>query len=177
MPAKAIGPIIMKLRLLTIFLCVSVLSCAGCFPAPAGSTLAQVDTEIDPLAIVVADVYSEFGQDRIIFLEMIDATEDDETYLALMAKLEAELSVPVFPEALADRSIYPDVPPLTPVDSATGNIGISITIGDIRFDEQGYLVVEVGYARSALDGGVLEYALDDTPDGWVIIAIRLTGIS
>lgn len=167
----------MKLRLLTILLCVSLFSCAGCFPAPAGSSLAQVDTEIEPLAIVVAHVYSEFGQDRIIFLEMLDAAEDDETVAALMAKLEAELSVPVLPEALADRSIYPDVPPLTPVDPATGEAGISITIGDIHFDGQGYLVVEIGYARSALDGAVLEYALDDTPDGWVIVAIRLTGIS
>jgi hypothetical protein len=94
-----------------------------------------------------------------------------------MAKLEAELSVPVVPEAQADRSFDPDWPPLTPFDSATGEVGISITIGDVHFNEQGYLVVEVGYARSALDGGVLEYILEDTPDGWVIVAIRLVGMA
>lgn len=168
----------MKHRLLTIFLCASVLCvAAGCFPTSAGSTLAQVDTELDPLVIVVASVYTEFGEDRIVFLRMLDTEETDEAYLALIAQLEEELSVPVLPESLADRAITANLPPLTPVDPQTGEAGISITIGDIRFDEQGYLIVEVGYARSALDGGVLEYVLDDTPDGWIILAIRLTGVS
>ena len=168
----------MNRSLLMILLCVPVLGvAAGCLTYPAGSTLAQVDTDLAPIVIVAADVHAEFGEDRMVFLKMLDAREESATYPALIAHLEEELSVPVLPDSSADRSIHPDLPPLTPVDAQTGDIGISITIGDIGFDEQGYLVVEVGYARSALDGGVLEYVLDDTPDGWIIIAIRLTGIS
>jgi hypothetical protein len=166
-----------KRRLTVAILALLLPVVVGCFASPTGTTLAEVDTELDPIAIAAAHVYGELGEDRVVFLRMLDRDEDDVSYLALMDMLEEELAVPVLPESQADRAVTADLPPLTPVDAETGEAGISITIGEIGFDEQGYLMIEVGYARSAVDGGVFQYVLDDTPDGWVIVAILLTGIS
>lgn len=98
------------------------------------------------------DVYRHAGQGRMIFLE---ASEQGDRLQRAMSYLERSLNTRVRPEAEAIHVVDDSHPVLTLIDRNTGEVGLSIGIGDFAPDELGHLHVGVSYARSGLDGEVL----------------------
>jgi len=133
---------------------------ASCAPVPWPAS----EPDLAAIATVVKDVYRAEGQQRrIIFLEM-----EEDTLAQAQDLLETDLGVTIRPESEADRTDA-SLPALTPVLSETGDIGISISLGRFRVDDDGNLRVMVSYARSGLDGADLEYVLEANGQGWRII--------
>ena len=128
--------------------------------APKGPDLAAIIT-------VVEDVYATEGRGRMIFLGTVDDTIDEADLQQARTRLEAGLGIAVKDDSEADRS-DPALPALTPVDPETGEIGISIYLGRFTVDGDARLRVEATFARSGLDGMVVEYVLESTPQGWNI---------
>ena len=134
-------------------------------PPPDGNT----EPDLAAITTVVKDVYRSEGQRRIIFL----GTDEPEAFGAntlaqARSQLEDDLGVTVRPESEADRTDL-SLPALTPVLPETGEMGISISLARFRLDEAGNLRVQVTFARSGLDGAVLEYVLTLGEQGWTII--------
>jgi len=141
----------------------------GCLPdsEPADSSL-QNSAEANRTAIVrvIEDVYIREGQQRIIFCD--DALCED---AQMTATLEIKLGIKVEPDSQAHRGNV-DLPPLTPELPATGEIGISISLGEFTTGVDGRLHVTATFVRSGLDGGVLYYVLSLQGGGWVIDSVE-----
>ncbi len=146
----------------------------GCLPesGPADPP-PQTASDLNRAAIitVIEDVYLREGRQRIIFC-------DDAVYVdaQVTATLENRLGVKVEPDSDANRD-NSDLPPLTPASAETGEIGISISVGEFTTDADGRLHVTVTFARSGLDAGAFNYVLSFTDAGWVIESLEPAGVA
>jgi len=94
-----------------------------------------------------------------------------------MSYLQSSLNTRVRPESDAIRAFDDSHPIMTPIDRDTGEVGISIGLGDFEQEGPDRLRVVVSYARSGLDGEVLQYVLQRTDAGWSVLEARQIGIA
>ena len=149
---------------------------SGCASLVDCRPLPDTEPDLELIVTVVSDVYRGAGQGRIIFLGADDETIEEGMLSAAGNLLEQELRVKVRPESEADRGSL-TLPVMTPVLLETGEIGISISLGRFSLDEQGWIHVDVSYARSGLDGAIFAYTLQPTEEGWAIVDVQLTAVA
>jgi len=132
------------------------------------------DADIAALVTIVEDVYRLAGGGRMIFLE---ANEPADRLQRAMSYLQCSLNTRVRPESEATRAFDDTHPIMTPIDRDTGEVGISILVGDFAPDELGRLRMGVSYARSGLDGEILQYVLQRTDAGWSVLEVIQVAIA
>ena len=144
---------------------------AGCGVIPLGTP--ELEPDVAAIVTVVNDVYEGEGHGRIVFLE---ANELGGAMAAeARSALEAALHVKVRPLVEAELT-DPSLPALTPVLPETGEIGVSISLGRFFADRAGRLRVTVTVARSGLDGVVLDYVIERSNGGWLVVDVVLAGV-
>jgi hypothetical protein len=117
--------------------------------------------------LVLKAVYELEGWQRpVIFLDAYDLPDDE--FDQVMAELEVELRVDVLPAEAAFRG-DPDLPALTPVDPATGQVGVSLTLHEITEISPSEYEANVSYARSGLDGGEVIMVYERRAGRWVLV--------
>ena len=151
----------------------------GCMVGPS---LPPVDVEADLAAIVAVlnDAYRTRGFGRpVLFLDTGNACEsvqppcvqpDGGVPPELTTQLEADLQVKVRSLPEADFT----VPSLTPILPETGEVGVSVSLGRFREEDDGYWHVNATISRSGLDSGTVEYVLERDEGGWAIIEPNIT---
>jgi hypothetical protein len=159
-------------KLVSSVVLVSLLSVAGCPPVLPVDPVTGPD--VAAVVTVVKAVYADQG--RIIFLGSDDGSVDSELLAQAGAVVEAELGVRVLPESAADRSDL-SLPVLTPKDPATGELGVSIDLGQFRVVGPDRLAVSAWYGHSGLDGQGYDIVLERAGDGWVIVQMDEDGVA
>lgn len=151
----------------------------ACAPAPMGDVLADMDTAApsNPLIVALVDLYEREGAKRAVFLSIADGATTTDSLEDLIAELSELLSVSVLDESLADRSPRSDVPFLTPIDPATGDLGVSLSIREVSVSGDNHRQVKLSFARSGLDAGIYLYTLQSDGNIWRIIDVALIGLS
>lgn len=165
-------------RVCAVFLtaALAIVPSQGCTPS-VGQLLA-LQPDLGAIATVVTDAYRTQGLERpVLFLDMggvcdsvspsCNAT-DGGVPPALKTRLETDLDVKVRPRSEANLGDL-SVPALTPVLPDTGEIGVSVSLGRFREQDDGSWHVNVTVARSGLDGVFVEYILQPLDGSWNIV--------
>ena len=156
----------------------------GCTVVPNASP--DVQPDLGAIVKVVTDAYFTEGFDRpVLFLDTGEVCDsvlpscvppDGGIFPALKTQLETDLQVKVRPLSEADLGDL-SVPALTPVLPETGEVGVSIRLGRFSVDDVGRLSVSVSVGRSGLDGVGIDYKLERSDDGWIIVEARITWVA
>lgn len=129
-------------RCLGLASAVFVLVAAGC--SSTAQSLSEVQPDLAAIVKVVNDAYRAQGFDRpVLFLDMGEVCDsilpkcvpsDGGIFPALKKQLETDLHVEVWSLSEADFT----VPSLTPVLPETGDVGVSVSLGRFREEDDGY---------------------------------------
>jgi hypothetical protein len=116
-------------------------------------------TDIAAIAIVGKHVYGLRDLGRIVFLGAEEGAVDAHMLTEARFAVEADVGVKVLPEPAADR---PDLslPPVTPVDSETRKIGVSICLGRFHLGNAGRSTVSPMAILSGRDAWDHQYMLE-----------------
>jgi len=150
----------------------------GCGVPPTNGPHASTDpaslNEPDPAAVLAAAYEAEGAGREVVFIDVTGASQDelDQTIDSLSDQLDAI----ILPAETAFRG-DPDLPALTPIDPATGKIGVSFTLTDLAPLPDGRYQAILSFARSGLDGGDLVLTLQDQEGEWAVVEVSAGGAS
>ncbi|MFH1107764.1 MAG: hypothetical protein V1790_01000 [Planctomycetota bacterium] len=135
-----------------------VLAGAGCFQTL--TTLPSVQPDLEAMVAVVSDVYRTRGRARTVpFLDAGEVCDSSAPTcvepgghldLELKERLEVGLHMKVRPLCEADLG-DPYLPALTPVLPETDVVGVSISLGRLKENEDSYWHIKVTIAPSGAD--------------------------
>lgn len=151
-----------------------VLQAGGCPSVTPSDVVAGPD--LTAISTVVKAIYGMHGRGQIIFLGSDDDGVDSELLAQAGAIVQDELGVRVLPDSAADRSDL-SLPPLTPKDPETGEVGISIRLGRFRVEEDGRLSVSAWAIRSGRDAQGYDVVLERSSDGWAVVQMSEDGVA
>lgn len=142
-----------------------LLMVGGCGVQPGADGGGRITGPAPLLPLMAA--YELEGRDRpLIFLDL--GAESDADFEEVADELAAEFSVDVLPADTAFRGDL-DLPALTPIDPESGQIGVSLTLGEMVPVEDRRYEATVRYARSGLDGGSIIFILEQQGPDWTVV--------
>lgn len=164
-------------RLGTAAALVGAVGC-GLLPWRAPSPPPDVQPDMNAIVMVISNAYDKAGEDReVVFLDTIGVCAvlpetcdppDGEVSAEFKDNLEATLQKKVL--SLSEACfVDPSLPSLMPTDCETGEVGVSISIGRLGEDTDGYWHVDVTIALSSVDSTTLEYILERGEAAWTIL--------
>lgn len=150
---------------------------AGCYSTPGGAgtggpseaaaELVAHQPDVSAIVVVVGDAYAQAGAAKTLFLGAEPGAVEPLGFPQARDRLTTELQVPI--QSSSER-VFADL--VTPVDSASGEAALSITLGRFSIDSRGHLRVKVSFAPPAMRHGCLEYDLAPNDAGWSIVATK-----
>ena len=150
-----------------------VLALAGCASSPPGvggtgsqdaadETVAR-QLNVSAIVVVVGDVYQQGHAAETIFLGAEDGVAETPEFSPARDQLATDLGVPVQPSG--ERAFAGLV---APIDPASEEAGLSITLGRFFADAEGHLYVKVSLSPPEHRHSCIEYDLAPDEEGWSI---------